>query len=262
MQCRGGSRPCLPSWRRARARRSGGHASSPCSPLVCEPLAARGRPGSAAPCQPRSRGYNKLWDPAASPPAPLIAQRPITTKAIVAAARSILWFCRQPGAIAVLVEGPATMHQSLPLRQLAAGGRAEGAAVRVGLRHRAYLDSTFRAILLFFCRSLARTPHARQWRAMLVPRQPAAISPPLGDVERVESCSVSASPQVRLHRMGARCRGPLPLTAVVPPAILSLGLFKVERVPTQLIACARVSQHTGHVLAIDRQHEATVGARL
>ncbi len=48
MQGRGGSRPCLLSWPRARARRSGGHASSPCSPLVCGPPAARGCPGSAS----------------------------------------------------------------------------------------------------------------------------------------------------------------------------------------------------------------------
>jgi hypothetical protein len=101
----------------------------------------------------------------------------------VAAARSILRFCRQPGAIAALVEGPVTMHQSLPLRQLAVRGLAERAEVRLDLRHCAYLDSTFRGILHFFCRSLARTEHAMQWRAMLVPRQPASISPPHGDIE-------------------------------------------------------------------------------
>lgn len=152
------------------------------------------------PCQPRSQGYNKLWalgpcgDSAGAVDSP---QRPIATKATVAAGRSILRFCRQPGAMAVQVEGPATMQQSLPLRRLAARGLAEGAAVWVDLRHRAYLDSTFRGVLHFFCRSLARTEHPRQWRAMLFPRQPASISLPHGDIERVELCSVLASPQVR-----------------------------------------------------------------
>jgi hypothetical protein len=60
------------------------------------------------------------------------------------------------------------MHQSL--RRLAAWGLAEGTAVRVDLRHRAYLDTTFRRMLRFFCRSLARTSHARQWRAIFFPR--------------------------------------------------------------------------------------------
>jgi hypothetical protein len=101
----------------------------------------------------------------------------------VAAARSILRFCRQPGAIAALVEGPVTMHQSLPLRQPAVRGLAERAEVRLDLRHCAYLDSTFRGILHFFARCLARTEHAMQWRAMLVPRQPASIGPPHGDAE-------------------------------------------------------------------------------
>ena len=54
----------------------------------------------------------------------------------------------------------------------------------------------------------------------------------------------------------------LPLSAVIPPAVLSLGPFEVERVPSRLIACLRVNQHTGHVLGVDGKHEATMGARL
>jgi hypothetical protein len=54
----------------------------------------------------------------------------------------------------------------------------------------------------------------------------------------------------------------LPLSALIPPAILRLGLFEVERVPARLIACLSVSQHTGHILGVDRQHEATMGSRL
>lgn len=54
----------------------------------------------------------------------------------------------------------------------------------------------------------------------------------------------------------------LPLSTVIPPTVLGLGPFQVERVPAWLIPCLRVNQHTGHVLGIDGKHEATMGARL
>ena len=57
-------------------------------------------------------------------------------------------------------------------------------------------------------------------------------------------------------------RGPLSLTAVVPPAVLRLGTFEVKRVPARLISRAGMNQHAGHLLGMDGQHEATVGARV
>src|SRR5689334_16885672 len=57
-------------------------------------------------------------------------------------------------------------------------------------------------------------------------------------------------------------RKPLPLAAVVAPGILPLRPFEGERVPAWLIACAGVKQHAGHVVGMDGQQEAAVGARL
>src|SRR5262245_2184150 len=56
-------------------------------------------------------------------------------------------------AIRFQVEGRATMHQSLPLRQQAEQALAGGATpVRVDLRHCTYMDSTCMGTLLYFVR--------------------------------------------------------------------------------------------------------------
>ena len=64
------------------------------------------------------------------------------------------------------------------------------------------------------------------------------------------------------HIKGLSSKTRLPFAAVIPPAVLRLGPFEVERVPAGLIAGLGVNQHTGHVLGVDGKHETTVGARL
>ena len=41
------------------------------------------------------------------------------------------------------------------------------------------------------------------------------------------------------------------MSAIIPPAIFSLGPFEIKGVPARLIACLRVNQHAGHVLGDD-----------
>ena len=54
----------------------------------------------------------------------------------------------------------------------------------------------------------------------------------------------------------------LSLATVVLPRVFLLGPFKVERMSARLIAICRLHQHASHVLGMDRQHEAAVGAGL
>jgi hypothetical protein len=54
----------------------------------------------------------------------------------------------------------------------------------------------------------------------------------------------------------------LPLTAFIPPAVRTLGPVEVKRVVAGPVALPHAGQHARHFLGMDRQDEATIGARL